>query len=66
MSGYYDDNYGWWDMDDPDAVEFYKQTQKESVRKKCSGCGRMVKIRPEYVLCNSCADKVERGQDLYY
>ena len=64
MSGYYDDNYGWWDdMDDPDMVEFYHQVQKESVRKKCQGCGRMVKLRPDYAYCNSCADKIERGWD---
>lgn len=64
MPGYYDDNYGWWDdMDDPDMVEFYNQVQRESVRKKCQGCGRMVKIRRDYAYCNSCADKIERGWD---
>jgi hypothetical protein len=64
---YYDDNFGHWDgMDDPDMVEYYKQVQRESVRKKCKGCGRTVKIKREYALCNSCADKVERGYDIGY
>jgi hypothetical protein len=62
---FYDDNYGFWeDMDDPDNQAFYRETQKASVRKKCKGCGRMVKIRRDYAICNSCADRMERGGDL--
>lgn len=65
MSSYYDDNFGWWEgMDDPDMREFYHQVQKESVRKKCKGCGKVVKIKKEYAYCNSCADKIERGYDI--
>lgn len=65
MPGYYDDNYGWWDdMDDPDVVEFYHRVQEESIEKECQGCGRTVKIRPDYAYCNSCADKIEQGWDL--
>lgn len=65
MTTYYDDNFGeWHDMDDPDMVDFYHKVQKESVRKKCQGCGRIVKIRKEYAYCNSCADKIERGMDI--
>ena len=64
MPSYYDDNFGHWDdMDDPDMVDFYHQVQAENVEKKCDGCGRMVRIRPEYGYCNSCADKRERGLD---
>lgn len=61
MSGYYDDNFGHWDMSDPDDLEFYRQVQRTNVRKKCSGCKRMVNIQPHYALCNSCADIAERG-----
>lgn len=65
MTGYYDDNFGAWeDMDDPDNRAFYDQVQKTNVRKKCQGCGRMVRIQPQYAYCNSCADKLERGLDL--
>jgi len=64
MPDYYDDNYGHWtNMDDPDKVAFYHEVQKRSVRKKCQGCGRMVKIRRDYAICNSCAEKAERGMD---
>lgn len=65
MAEYFDDNFGHWDnMDDPDMREFYDQVQRESVTKKCKGCGRKVKIRREYAYCNSCADKIERGMDI--
>lgn len=64
MAEYYDDNYGHWEgMDDPDMREFYKETQRASVWKKCQGCGRKVKIKREYGYCNSCADKREKGMD---
>lgn len=64
MTSYYDDNFGHWeDMDDPDNQDFYRQTQRRNVRKKCQGCGRMVSILPDYAYCNSCADKIERGYD---
>lgn len=68
MSGYYDDNFGWWDderMEDPDAVEFYMQVQRESVEKECECCGRTVRLRPDYTICNHCAEILERGGDPY-
>ena len=64
MPSYYDDNYGWYEIDGPEDVEFYHRTQKESVWKKCQACGRRVKIKPDYGICNSCADKRERGMDI--
>lgn len=67
MTTYYDDNFGHWeDMDDPEMVDFYHQMQRESVEKKCQGCGRMVKIKADYAYCNGCADIIERGGDVGY
>lgn len=62
----YDDNFGFYDeSDDPEeARAFYDQVQKESVLKTCRGCQRKVKLRPQYAYCNSCADRIERGQDI--
>lgn len=58
---YYDDNFGHWDgMDDPDMRDFYHKVQKESVWKICRQCNRKVKLRPDYDLCNSCADFNEK------
>ena len=61
MDGYYDDNFGAWEIRAEDDVEFYHKIQGESVWKKCQGCGQQVKIRPTYAYCNSCADMRERG-----
>jgi Zn finger protein HypA/HybF involved in hydrogenase expression len=65
VASYYDDNFGHWDIDDEDDVEFYREIQETNVEKKCEGCGRMVRIQPQYAYCNSCADKRERGEEIY-
>ena len=59
-----DDNFGTYDIQDGDDIRFYQDVQKRSVRKKCQGCGRMVKILPQYGYCDSCATKREQGFDL--
>lgn len=61
---YYDDNYGEWDIQDEDDLAFYHERQRTNIRKKCSGCGKMVRIQPDYAYCNSCATKIERGLDV--
>ncbi len=64
MPEYYDDNFGHWEgMEDEDMREFYFQTQRENVKKVCNRCGRTVMLRPDYVICSSCADAMERGMD---
>lgn len=60
---YYDDNFGHWDMEDEDDIRFYHQVQRESVWKTCSRCERRVKLRPDYGICGSCADRMEMGGD---
>ena len=64
MPSYYDDNYGEWEIRDQDDVDFYRQTQRSNVRKKCKGCGRWVRIQPDYALCDSCCTKLEHGLDV--
>jgi hypothetical protein len=64
MPGYYDDNFGDYDIESEDDIRFYRQVQKESITKKCRGCNRTVKLRPDYAYCNSCANKREMGMDL--
>jgi len=62
---YYDDNFGHWeDMDDPDNREYYNYVQSASVDKECNGCGRIVRILPNYGYCDTCADARERGIDI--
>jgi hypothetical protein len=61
---YYDDNFGFYDIQSEEDIEFYHEMQRRSVKKKCAGCGRKVKIKPEYAYCNACATVLERGGDL--
>ena len=61
MATYYDDNFGHYEIDSYEDIEFYHRMQEESVEKVCKDCGRKVRIRPDYECCNSCADRRERG-----
>ena len=63
MPTYYDDNFGHYEIESDEDVEFYHRVQRESVWKKCDRCGREVKLRRDYSICNSCADAVESGMD---
>lgn len=65
-SSYYDDNFGCYEINDEDDIEFYHEMQRQSVTKECAGCGRKVRIKHDYAYCNSCADKIERGIDIDY
>ena len=64
---YQDDNYGVWDNMDSsnpdyeDQVRFYEHVQSVSVKKECRVCGREVILRPDYDMCNTCADEEEKG-----
>ncbi len=61
---YYDDNFGCYEMNDAGDIEFYHDVQRRSKAKKCQGCGRKVRLLPDYAYCNSCADRMERGGDI--
>lgn len=61
---YCDDNFGDYEIRDEDDIAFYRSVQAESVKKTCQGCGRTVKLRPDYAYCNTCATKREQGFDL--
>jgi rRNA maturation endonuclease Nob1 len=63
---YYDDNFGHYEINSEEDVEFYHHVQANSVVKRCEGCGSTVRIMPSYAYCNSCAEKIERGYDLEY
>ena len=58
---YVDDNFGTYEIRNEEDVDFYFATHRASKLKKCVDCGRMVRIKPEYECCNSCADARERG-----
>jgi len=62
---YADDNFGVYHIEDEYDLDFYHQVQSESVWKNCDACGQRVKLRPDYGICNSCAEILERGGDPY-
>ena len=60
---YYDENFGFYNIESEDDIAFYRQVQEESTEKTCEGCGRIVRLRPDYGFCNSCADAREQGRE---
>jgi len=44
-------------------LDFYHRCQRTNVTKVCERCERTVRIQPQYAICNSCADAIERGYD---
>ena len=63
MTGYYDDNFGWYEIESEEDIEFYHQMQATNVEKECQRCDKVVNIQPDYAFCNACADAIERGMD---
>jgi hypothetical protein len=59
MALYYDDNFGHYNIESDEDIEFYHQMQKESELKTCRQCERVVFLRRSYVICNDCADRNE-------
>ena len=57
---YHDDNYGHWD--NPEDEEFKQVVRDECVKKTCRLCGEEVYLRQAYDKCNTCVEKLERGQ----
>jgi hypothetical protein len=64
MPTYYDDNFGHYEIEGPEDVEFYFSVQARSTEKTCDGCGQRVKLMPQYGYCNACATKREQGWDI--
>jgi len=58
---YYDDNFGEYNIESEEDIEFYHEMQKMSVEKICVDCGKTVRIKSDYEVCNNCADRRERG-----
>ena len=61
MASYYDDNFGHYEINNEEDIEFYHRMQRESEWKQCKQCEREVFISYRYAICNDCADRNERG-----
>ena len=57
----YDDNFGWWNIESIEDLDFYHDVQRQSVEKRCRRCDRLVRILPHYDICGTCADHIEKG-----
>jgi Zn finger protein HypA/HybF involved in hydrogenase expression len=49
------------DEDVAEKKAFYHSVQRNSHWINCRCCGKRVKLKKDYNLCNSCADAQERG-----
>jgi hypothetical protein len=61
MAAVYEDNFGFWDIDDQEEHAFFKYVQRQSVRKTCKRCKRRVRLMPDKTLCASCVTALECG-----
>lgn len=56
-----DDIYG------PDGdIVYSRYYEAQKVDRTCGYCKRVFRGMPDHGVCDSCADRIERGEDLYY
>jgi hypothetical protein len=52
--GVYEDNFGLWDIDEPEERAFFEHVQCQSVFIVCERCQRSVRLIPPKALCATC------------
>jgi hypothetical protein len=57
----YDDNFGYWDIGNPEERIFFDQVQRQSLLIACERCERSVRLIPPKALCASCVSALEYG-----
>jgi|HubBroStandDraft_3_1064219.scaffolds.fasta_scaffold1058255_2 hypothetical protein len=57
----YEDNYGFYNVEDSEEEAFYVHIVKQSITKKCGRCKRKVKLMEHMKICASCSDAIEFG-----
>ena len=60
----YDDNFGYWRIDDVEELAFFKYVQSQSVERSCERCRGAVRLMPEKLLCAPCVSALECGAPL--
>lgn len=61
MAAVYEDNFGFWTIDEPEERAFFEHIKRQSVYVKCERCQRLVRLIPPKTLCASCVCAVECG-----
>ena len=57
----YEDNFGFWDIANPEERIFFDHVQRQSVLIACERCERPVRLIPPKALCASCVSALEYG-----
>jgi hypothetical protein len=57
----YEDNFGFWDIGNPEERIFFDHVQRQSVLIACERCERPVRLIPPKALCASCVSALEYG-----
>jgi hypothetical protein len=61
MAAAYEDNFGFWHLDDPEERAFFQHVQRHSVRTMCKRCGETVRLMAPKILCAACVFALECG-----
>jgi hypothetical protein len=57
----YEDNFGFWDISNPEERIFFDNVQGQSVLIACERCERPVRLIPPKALCATCISALEHG-----
>jgi hypothetical protein len=61
MGAAYEDNFGFWDVGEPEELAFFRDVQRQSVRAVCKRCERIVRLMPPKIICAPCVSALECG-----
>jgi hypothetical protein len=61
MAVAFDDNFGFWDIDEPEERAFFEHVQRQSIGMICERCARRVRLMPPKTLCARCVCALECG-----
>ena len=59
--GVYEDNFGFWDIDEPEEQALFEHVQRQSIYISCERCERSVRLIPPKTLCATCVSALECG-----
>ena len=57
----YEDNFGFWNISEPEERAFFDFVRRQSVLTACERCERPVRLIPPKALCASCVSALEYG-----
>jgi hypothetical protein len=61
MTAVSDDNFGFWNLKEPEEQAFFDHVQSQSLLTTCGRCERPVRLMPTKTLCASCISALESG-----